>query len=529
MRKRRIALLALLFTALLTVLPRIEAQAVTVTWPLTANQTSFSSASTLATGANEIVSGGTAPTVSIFDYWNGHAQRLNAGSSGWTAGPMNPTRFLQFDVVPAAGHSFTATNVYFNYGAANVANQIKSDVAWSTDNWMTSHTLATGLSYPPIATASYNSAVSAPSVPPGGRFSVRIYPYAVINSTAMAPTFASHNAVVITGNSAIASIGNVRFQVVKSTGSTTVPGNYTFNLTCSGPGGPYTGPNPITVTLPGNPVLTQVPQNDTCTLSETPIAGWNIPTFGGSSAQIVPNGWNAQIGPMSVNTSVTVTNNPGVINVPHVRLAITKSTGANVVPGNYTFHIACTGPNGPYTGPNPVTVALPGSPDIEQIPQGDTCTLSETPIAGWGTPTWGGSNAAITPNGWNAQIGPMNVNSTLTVTNSPPAASNVNFQISKQFVGPVVPGTYTFHFSCTGAYTGPSTFNLTVPPSPSSLAVTIPVGSTCTLSEDQHAGWNTPLFGSSGQTLSPNGWSVTIGPFHPTNTMADRVVVTNRP
>jgi hypothetical protein len=106
----------------------------------------------------------------------------------------------------------------------------------------------------------------------------------------------------------------------------------------------------------------------------------------------------------------------------------------------------------------------------------------------------------------------------------------MNFQIQKQFQGPAVPGTYTFHISCTGAYTGPGTINLVVPPNPSATSIVVPVGSTCTLTENPVSGWQTPLFGGSSQPINPNlTWGATIGPFQPTNTVTDRVLVTNRP
>jgi uncharacterized repeat protein (TIGR01451 family) len=121
-----------------------------------------------------------------------------------------------------------------------------------------------------------------------------------------------------------------------------------------------------------------------------------------------------------------------------------------------------------------------------------------------------------------------------TITNTRnPTTATMNFQIQKQFQGPAVPGTYTFHISCTGgtgAYTGPGTINLVVPPNPSATSIVVPVGSTCMLTENPVSGWQTPLFGGSSQPINPNlTWGATIGPFQPTNTVTDRVLVTNRP
>ena len=507
-----------------------SAQAVTVTWPLTSSTAVTSSAPALVTGSAEGFSGGTAPTVAIFDYWSGAGQRLNAGFTGWLPGPASMTRYLQFDASPTAGHQLTVTNVSFNYGGSNNPNQIRANVLYSTNNWSTWTTLATALNYPPHSMSAYTASVSIPPIPAGGKFSLRILPYAIIPSNAGTPTFAAHNSVVINGSSSTSSVPQVRLHLTKSTGSTVVPGTYAFTITCIGPGGPYTGPNPVNVPLPGPGVDAQVPQGDTCQVAEAPTSGWGTPTWGGSSAPIVPNGWAAKIGPMPVNTTMTVTNHPPVA-VPQVRLHLTKSTGSNVVPGNYSFHIACTGPGGPYTGPNPVNVPLPGPAIDAQVPQGDTCTLTETAIAGWGNPIWGGSNAAVSPNGWSAQVGPMPVNTTLTVTNQPhPTGGAVNFKITKQFMGTVVPGTYTIHISCTGGYTGPSTVSFVVPPNPSAAAaINVPVGATCQFTENPVSGWQTPLFGGSGQPINPNlNWGATVGPFHATPTGTDQMQVTNR-
>jgi nitrogen fixation protein len=386
--------------------------------------------------------------------------------------------------------------------------------------------LATGLVYPANVMGAYTVPISVPPIAAGGTFSLRILPYSPTAGNTGTPTWAGHRNVQIIGTNTPVGSAHVRLHITKSTGSNVVPGNYPFNVTCTGPGGPYTGTNPVIVPLPGSGIDVQVPQNDTCNLTETSVAGWGQPIWGGSNAPIVPNGWSAQIGPMPVNTTLIVTNQPPV-NVPHVRLHITKSTGSTVMPGNYTFNVTCTGPNGPYTGPNPVTVPLPGSGIDVQVPQGDTCNLTETPVAGWGQPIWGGSTAAIVPNGWSAQIGPMPVNTPLIVTNQPPATAN--FTIQKQFQGPVVPGVYTFHISCTNGYTGPGTIQITVPPNPASAQIQIPVNATCTISENPVGGWNPPIWGGSSQPLNPSGWSVTMGPFHPTGGPGDRVQVTNQP
>ena len=291
------------------------AQPVSLNWPLTSNPGGNTSDLTLATANAQGFSGGTAPTVTIFDYASGTAQRLNAGSTGWTAGPAQMARHLQFSALPAAGHTLNVTSVTFNYGATNVNGQIKAEVRYSTDNWSTSTVLIGALSYPASGFATFTAPISAAPIPSGGSFSLRILPYASINSTAGAPTFAAHNQVKINGNSAPVSIPHVRLDLRKSTGSNAVPGTYTFGITCTGGSGPYTGPATVNLVVPPNPSVTtlNVPQGSTCTVTEsppTPSSAW-APTalFGGSTSPInILGPWQAAIGPMPVNTGMTVTN-----------------------------------------------------------------------------------------------------------------------------------------------------------------------------------------------------------------------------
>lgn len=224
----------------------------------------------------------------------------------------------------------------------------------------------------------------------------------------------------------------VRLHITKNTGSSVVPGNYTFSIGCTGGSGTYTGPTSMVLTLPGPPAMVGVPQGAICTLSETPIAGWTPPIWGTSPTPSTASGWTVQIGPMNVNTQLTVANRPpasGGGNASgggssgnsgaQVRLTLTKNTGSTLVPGNYTFGIACSGGSGTYTGPSSMVLTLPGPSATVGVPQGAICTLSETPIPGWTPPIWGSSPTPSTASGWTAQVGPMNVNTQVTVANRP--------------------------------------------------------------------------------------------------------------
>ncbi len=311
-----------------------------------------------------------------------------------------------------------------------------------------------------------------------------------------------------------------------------VPGTYTFNIACTGPGGPYTGTNPITITLPGTgTAIPSVPQGDTCTLTENqPTTGsWSTPTWSGTG--VTGNGWSATVGPISSGATVAVNNNQKSAEL--VDLTIAKSTGDTVVPGTYYFNIACTGPGGPFSTMYPVQIVLPGAATyVAHVPAGDTCTVTEGQLdqAVWNTPTWSGTG--VTGNGWSAQVGPINAAESVKVTNNPKGSKLVTFGIEKVGLGSF---TYTFNVVCGGPggpYTGPNPITIAFPSSSGTFTVPylmqVPQGDTCTLTENQPASgaWNSPTWIGNGVTPSPSsGWTTTVGPINPGNSLK----VTNNP
>jgi SdrD B-like domain/Secretion system C-terminal sorting domain len=157
-----------------------------------------------------IGTGSSSPFMSIFlPYSNG--QRLWVGNiTGWIAGPLDPMRYIEFNVSPNSGNNFTVTNLSFNYGdfpANTNYNTLNFKAYYSIDGWINSTVLnATALIYKNTSMSVFSQALSV-LVQNGKTFSMRIYPYALQNSNAAVPSFAIHNNILICGTtSSVASI-----------------------------------------------------------------------------------------------------------------------------------------------------------------------------------------------------------------------------------------------------------------------------------------------------------------------------------
>ncbi len=206
-----VVLSMLLFTT------NIFAQSASVMWVLS-NTTQLTSVSVgNVTGLAESISAGSGRFgMSVFDY-TADGQRLWEGTAGWIAGTEETTRYIQFDALPANENSFSVTNVSFNYGAAGIDHNIQSNTYYSTDGWVTRTLLnPSPLAYPGSGMSPFTKDISV-TITSGSIFSVRIYPYSILNSSPMAPTFAVHNNVVISGSTAAKKNCDIHWQTTDGT------------------------------------------------------------------------------------------------------------------------------------------------------------------------------------------------------------------------------------------------------------------------------------------------------------------------
>lgn len=214
------------------------------------------------------------------------------------------------------------------------------------------------------------------------------------------------------------------FTLRKSTGDRVIPGTYLFTLSCNGPGGPYTGPNPVSVVLPAPGVSTvSVPAGSVCRIVETPPTpgNWLLPSYTGSGIPLeAGGGWEAKVGPIITSGgAVTVTNRPGSGPASKtVPFDIRKTTtGASQIAGNYIFNLSChVPPNGTPVVYPPVTVSFPNpGQSTVNVPDGAICIIIEQQPAGnWSPPTYTGTSGSFgvqMGQPWEAKVGPVNANS----------------------------------------------------------------------------------------------------------------------
>ncbi|HEY3372513.1 MAG TPA: SdrD B-like domain-containing protein [Prolixibacteraceae bacterium] len=281
--KKLYVLLVILFVLFSTI--QVSAQAASITWPL-ANGISPNAAVGNIQGTAESIGVGPVPTMSIsslFPY-GVNGQQLWVGNTGWIAGPLDLTRFIQFDATPTSGNVFTVTNVSFNYGDETYPtnfNMLSSQVSYSTDNWATAGIQLNSnvLNYLNTAMQSFTATGLNVLVNNSQTFSLRIYPYAVKTGSPMYKTYAIHNSVVISGTTAPqvvnGSICGTKFNDLNGDGiqNNGEPGlqGWTISLTSQGAAGP------VTVTTntgaDGNYCFNDVAAGR-YTVSETQKSGW---------------------------------------------------------------------------------------------------------------------------------------------------------------------------------------------------------------------------------------------------------------
>ncbi len=128
------------------------AQSAAVTWPLTSNPNPNTPTGNLQASAQTIGAGSASPFMILYPQqpYSSSGQSLVTGyqGPGWPAGPVNYTRYMQFDINPTAGNNFTAQFISFKYRdnpqVPTNFNLLKAEVWYAIDNnWNSSVQLST--------------------------------------------------------------------------------------------------------------------------------------------------------------------------------------------------------------------------------------------------------------------------------------------------------------------------------------------------------------------------------------------------
>ena len=268
---------------------------------------------------------------------------------------------------------------------------------------------------------------------------------------------------------------SVQKSVVPVTGDPVAAPTFNFSVACPG----VTGyPRTLQLGGTGGTVSTpsDIPFGTSCTVTETPVAGW---TTGAAVA--------VSVDAATKTATFTNTRQTG-------GLTINKSTiGGD---GTFSFAVGCPGTAFDSTR-SVTTVGGSGSITVTGLPAGLSCTVTETVPAGW-TLTSGQPPAVATQAGTNVAVAFTNTrqSSDLVITKA----------ISGQTAIPVS-GTFSFTANCGSA--GTFTRSITASDAANGTATVpgIPVGTTCSISESIPAGWTL----DSAVTGNTNPRSITIG------------------
>jgi hypothetical protein len=292
--------------------------------------------------------------------------------------------------------------------------------------------------------------------------------------------------------------------VTGETGGYVAGSTFTVSYTCSqGTTGTLTLTDGATGTVSGLPLLT------TCALSETAKPAtkdasyaWGTPTWDPSdSVTIVKNSSGNTVGVVLDNPLVRVLG--GFTVTKHV----TGETGGYVAGSTFTVSYTCTDGT---TGT--LTLTDGSTQGVSSLPIGTSCSLSETAKPAtkdasyaWGSETWDPSDTlTVVVNDSDNTVG--------VVLNNPLVRVLGGFTVTKQVTGAtagyVAGSKFTVDYTCSDGTTG----SLTLINGASGTVDSLPIGTTCTLSEGAK-----PATVSGSYTWGTETWS-------PSNTVT---IVTN--
>ena len=253
-----------------------------------------------------------------------------------------------------------------------------------------------------------------------------------------------------------------------------------------------------------------LPVDTVCTVSEKTTDGWHTPT-------ISPN-------PVTVQKDATV-----AVSVSNFKpkdegegktgtITVTKDLADGSEPADgQTFPVTVTCDKVEYS--ETFNLEVGQSEATDPLPVGTKCTVSESSLDGWDTPTFEPSATVTVKKG----------DTTVTVVNSrtseTPEGKTGKIKVTKALAAGTVaaPGqTFPITVACEKAgYT--KTFGFDLEAGGSHEIKELPVGAVCTVSEAVPSGWNTPTFDPAAHVTVVKGEAVAV------TVVNSRTVVTPNP
>ena len=179
--------------------PSVFGQTASATWPLSSTTTVTASDTGLVAGGDEGMA-----NMTINNYAGpGSSQRVAVTGGSWPAETVqNDSRYIEFDVSPAAGNDFHVTSIALGLGASGGGN-MRANIWYSTDPAFSARTQLNSAELA-LPNGSLSSLAYAPSITvnSGSTLRVRIYPW---YTSASSGKYVCPQNVVVAGTTAGAS------------------------------------------------------------------------------------------------------------------------------------------------------------------------------------------------------------------------------------------------------------------------------------------------------------------------------------
>lgn len=184
-----------------------------------------------------------------------------------------------------------------------------------------------------------------------------------------------------------------------------------------------------------------LPVGTKCTVSETPLDGWDTPTFEPAATVTVKKG-DTTVTVVNSRTSEPPEGKPG-------KIKVTKqlADGSHADPGQ-TFPITVVCEKAGYDKTFAFDLAAGGSHEIKELPVGAVCTVSEAVPSGWSTPSFDPAATVTVAKHETVEVKVVN-SRTVTPPPTPTPWASLTLDKSSPQASAVLGGTVTYNLTVT--------------------------------------------------------------------------------